>query len=205
MSAASWQRGLARRLVRHAAKVLRPAEPSWSAAMEMELEHIPKDSQALAWAFGCLRASYTRRYFKHHAAFLAAVAVGVAYAFADELLSGVLAARPYPRWYVAFARAHKHLSLELWFSAQMLPSALLAGSFGVVLARLAKGSSTNLPLISLGVWVLYALLPLPGICNVPLGGVWESFRLWPISSIARVVVPSCALVFGYRLSPASMQ
>jgi hypothetical protein len=63
MSAASTaSRWIAQWLVRHAANVLRPIRPTWSEAMEHELDHIEDDHRALTWALGCVWAGYTERY-----------------------------------------------------------------------------------------------------------------------------------------------
>ncbi|MCA1828462.1 MAG: hypothetical protein ABR567_10135 [Myxococcales bacterium] len=52
-------RGLAVRLVKHAARVL--GTSPWSEAMKSELEHIDGDYEALCWAIGCVVASYVER------------------------------------------------------------------------------------------------------------------------------------------------
>ena len=201
MSMIQWQRTLACRLVRHACAVLRPTRPLWASAMERELEHIPTHFQTLVWALGCVRASYMERYFRNFRPALYAFAVGVAFAATDELLTGVLAARPYPHWYLTFAKAHRHLSLELWsVIALTLPVALIAAGFGAMLARIAKVSALTLPFVSLSAWALYALLPLPALYDAPLRLLWEAFVLWPTSTIAGIILPGCGFVLGYRLA-----
>jgi hypothetical protein len=55
----SLSRRIARRLMRHAARVM-PA-PEWGAAMQNELEAIADDRVALRWTVGCLVAGYSER------------------------------------------------------------------------------------------------------------------------------------------------
>lgn len=194
-----WQRRFARRLVRHAKHVMHPARPAWSAVMESELEHVPGDYQSLLWAIGCVRASYMERFYGRSRSVLTAITVGIVFAILDELLRGVLAAMAWPHWYVSFARAHKHLGLEVWFVAMILPVALMAAGFGVLLARLVKGSSIALPCISIGVWVIYtfvrALVP---AADIPLQTLWDDFLRFPTSYVAGIVLPTCAMLLGYR-------
>jgi hypothetical protein len=52
---------VARRLLRHAAKVLPPSREHWADAMAAELAHIPDSAAALKWALGCVFASYSER------------------------------------------------------------------------------------------------------------------------------------------------
>lgn len=54
-------RRLARGIVRHAARILRPVRPVWSEAMEREFEHIDSNHGAVIWAVGCVWASYLER------------------------------------------------------------------------------------------------------------------------------------------------
>jgi uncharacterized membrane protein YhdT len=54
-------RDVAVRLATHAAKALPPGRADWSQAMQSEIHHIPHSRTALAWAFGCVLASYTER------------------------------------------------------------------------------------------------------------------------------------------------
>ncbi len=54
-------RSLAMRLVAHAQKVLPRHRADWARAMHHEVEHIPGHSGALAWALGCVVASYMER------------------------------------------------------------------------------------------------------------------------------------------------
>jgi hypothetical protein len=115
-----WQRRLARRLVGHAEMVLLPIRPSWAGVLKSELEHVPADPQALRWAVGCLWASYMERYFGRLRSLLAAIAIGVVFALLSERIAGIMAARPWPHWYVAFGRMHKHFSLELWFTVTVI-------------------------------------------------------------------------------------
>jgi hypothetical protein len=123
----AWQRRLALRWVRHAAAVLRASRPEWAAALESELQHVPGRYRALMWAAGCVRASYAERYLARSRPLLTAVAVGLAFALLDELVTGVIAAIAWSHWYVMFAKAHRHLSLELWSIVVVtLPIALLA-------------------------------------------------------------------------------
>jgi hypothetical protein len=197
---AAWQRRCALRLVRHAAGVLRGSRPEWAAALESELEHVPGNYRALMWAVGCVRASYMERYVGRWRPLLTAVAVGLAFAVLDELVSGVIAAVAWPHWYVVFARAHKHLSLELWsIVAVSLPIALLAVGCGVLLARLANASKILLPCIALAVWALYWFVPVPAACAcvVPLRALWDDFLRSPTSYVAGFVLPACALLLGF--------
>ena len=54
-------RDVALRLARHAGKALPPGCAGWSSAMHNEVHHISDSRAALAWAFGCVLASYTER------------------------------------------------------------------------------------------------------------------------------------------------
>jgi hypothetical protein len=195
----AWQRRIALRLVRHAARVLRTARPEWSEALESELNHVPGHYRALMWAIGCVRASYRERYLDRSRPLLAAIAVGLVFALLDEFVSGTLAAVAWPQWYVAFAGSHRHLSLELWsIVAVTLPIALLAAGSGALLARVSNTSRIMLPWASIGVWVIYLLVPTPGPCVVALRVLWEDLVRSPTSSIAGVVLPGCALIVGFR-------
>jgi len=131
---------------------------------------------------------------------LAAIAVGISFALLDEVVMGLLAATPWPRWYVPFARAHKHLGLELWRISATLPIAAIATVFGFLLARLTNGRSMALPCMSIGVWALYMFVPwlLPAECSVPLRALWEDFLRFQASSIVGIVVPTCTLLLGFR-------
>jgi hypothetical protein len=194
----TWQRRFAQRLVRHAAAVLRASRPEWAAALESELEHVPGRYRALMWAVGCVRASYIERYLGRSRPLLTAIAVGLAFALLDELVTGVIAAVPWPHWYVVFAGTHKHLSLELWsIVAETLPITLIGAGFGALLARLANSSKTVLPCVSIAVWVLYWLVPIPALCVVPLRVVWDAILLAATSNVASIILPGCALFLGF--------
>lgn len=54
-------RSLAMHLVAHAQKVLPRNRADWARAMRHEVEHISGDPVALAWALGCVAASYMER------------------------------------------------------------------------------------------------------------------------------------------------
>lgn len=54
-------RSLAMQLVAHAQKVLPRNRADWARAMHHEVEHISGDPVALAWALGCVVASYMER------------------------------------------------------------------------------------------------------------------------------------------------
>jgi hypothetical protein len=193
-----WQRRCALHLVRHAAAVLRSTRPDWAAALEHELEHVPGHYRALIWALGCVRASYRERYLGRSRPLLTAVAMGLAFAVLSELVTGIIAAVAWPHWYVEFARTHRHLSLELWsIFAGSLPIALLAAGFGMLLARLANGFRLTLPCVSIAVWMLYWLIPIRTICDVPLRVLWDSFLRSPTSYVAGIVLPGCALFLGF--------
>jgi hypothetical protein len=57
----SLPRRMAIALMEHAAWVIPSARGSWAEAMQHELPHIENDLEALAWAGGCLIASYVER------------------------------------------------------------------------------------------------------------------------------------------------
>ena len=199
-----WKRQLARHLVRHAEKVLFPVRPRWTGVLRSELEHVPEDLRALRWAVGCVWASYRERYWSRGRSLLAAIGVGVLFAFLDILVLGFMAARPMPHWYGAFARAHKHLGLEIWLTLMGLPTALIAATCGLLLGRFAaRRTSTWLSFLSLAVWQLYGLgeeiRSSTAICPFSFRSLWRSYALFPTSSIIGIVLPACALVFGFRL------
>lgn len=54
-------RRLAIALVDHAAAILPKEKSAWADAMRREIQHIERDSEALAWAAGCAVASYVER------------------------------------------------------------------------------------------------------------------------------------------------
>ena len=168
--------------------------------MESELEHVPGDYQSLMWAIGRVRASYMERFFGRSRSVLTAITVGIVFAILDEFVRGGLAAMAWPHWYVSFARAHKHLGLELWSIAMILPVALMAAGFGCLLARLVKGSSIALPCVSIGVWVFYTFVPAlaPGACIVSLQTLWDDFLRSPTSYVVGIVLPTSALLLGFR-------
>ena len=172
--------------------------------LRSELEHIPEDLRALRWAVGCVWASYRERYWPKGRSLLAAIGVGVVFAFLDIPVVGFMAARPMPHWYDAFARAHKHVGLELWLTLMGLPTALIAATCGLLLGRFAARRTTSwLPFLSLAVWQLYGLgdeiRSAPAICPFSFRSLWEAVALFPASSIIGIILPACALVVGFRL------
>jgi hypothetical protein len=206
---ATWKRRTARVMTRHAARILRPTRPEWSEALGSEVEHIPDDLQALIWAAGCVRASYVEGYFRRYFGFLAAAVIGVAFAILGETVTGVLAAQPWPRWYVQFAKAHRHLGLELWLIVgSSVPSTLLAAGFGVLLKRLTRKSSIGLPWLALSVWFVYGVgsdvYSSVVICNCPVSTLWESWvHSWvqfPASNMAAILMPAAALVLVFHMT-----
>ncbi len=201
----TWKRRAAHGLTRHAARTLRATRPGWSDALESEVEHIPDDRQALIWAVGCVRASYAERYYSRHVGLLAAAVIGIAYALGDETVTGVLAAQPWPRWYIPFAKAHRHLGLELWWILTMtVPCALLAAGLGILLKRLARGASMGLPLLSLAVWNACSLATdwysIVVTCHCPLSTLWEPWTLFPASSAAGIIMPAAALLLAFHFT-----
>lgn len=52
---------LADRLVAHAARIMPASRADWARAMRAELAHIPAPLAAMAFALGCVRASYSQR------------------------------------------------------------------------------------------------------------------------------------------------
>jgi hypothetical protein len=183
---------------------LRPTRPEWSDALSSELEHISDDHQALIWAAGCIGASYKERYCSGLRYFVVAAAVGIAYELLDEAITGIVAAQAWPRWYIPFARLHRHLSLELWeILASVLPSTLEAAGFGLLLARLTPRTSITLPCLSLGVY--FTCLYGSGIywvvvtCSNPLRVLWESWALLPASSATSVILPVCAMLLAFHI------
>lgn len=56
-----FSRGIARALMRHAARIMPAGEMDWGVAMQNELEAIADDRVALRWAAGCLIAGYGER------------------------------------------------------------------------------------------------------------------------------------------------
>lgn len=201
----TWKRRIARRLVGHAARVLCPIRPTWSEVLKSEVEHVPGDYQALMWAVGCVWASYMERYLSKFPSLLAATAVGVVFAFLDEKITGRLAAKAWPHWYIQFARTHKHLGLELWsIVALTLPVAVLAAGSGVLLGSLARKSSIALPCFSVLVWQLYNvgvdIYSAPAICPFTMRSLWDPFIIFPTSSIVAIALPACALMRAFRLT-----
>lgn len=199
-----WKRQLAQHLVRHAEKMLSPVRPRWTGVLQSELEHVPEGLRALRWAVGCVWASYRERYWSKGRSLLAAIGVGVVFAFLDIPAVGFMAARPMPHWYGAFARAHKHLGLELWLTLMGLPTALIAAMCGLLLGQLAARKATTwLPFLSLAVWQLYGLgveiRSSTAICPFSFRSLWEAEALLPASAIIGIVLPACALVLGFRL------
>jgi len=55
------RRRLAERLMRHAAAVMPEERREWAAAMAAEMAALPDEGEALAWALGCVWASYLER------------------------------------------------------------------------------------------------------------------------------------------------
>jgi hypothetical protein len=135
-----------------------------------------------------------------------AVLIGIAFATAVEYAYGYLAARPWPIWYGSWAHNHKHLALELGTMViQVLPIALLAAVAGVVLARLARSTSMIVPLIALAVWLLGMVWLLPLWQGVAWREQWRDYQylaqLWPVSTLAGVVLPSLAMIYAFRRYP----
>jgi hypothetical protein len=206
---AAWKRRVARRLVRHAGAVLYPVRPEWSAVHENELEHVPDDHPALMWAVGCVWASYLERYLGKSRSLLAATAAGMLFAFLAEAITGRLAAVAWPHWYIGFARAHRHVGLELWsIVALTVPMAVLAAACGLVLRSFAGKSSIALPCLAVLVWqlndVVVDIYSAPADCPFTLRSLWESFTIFPTSSWVGIALPACALVIGFRLAKGQM-
>jgi hypothetical protein len=59
-------RRLTAALIRHARRVMPPAQAPWGAAMEREAAHIEGDGAVLQWAVGCVAASYGERLKAEH-------------------------------------------------------------------------------------------------------------------------------------------
>ena len=57
----SFLRRIAFSLVAHAARILPHTRTSWADAMEQEIHYVEGDREALAWAIGCVVASYLER------------------------------------------------------------------------------------------------------------------------------------------------
>jgi hypothetical protein len=55
------RRRLASVFIQWARQVMPPSGRSWAEAMQNELQHVPDEQQALAWAIGCLAAAYSER------------------------------------------------------------------------------------------------------------------------------------------------
>lgn len=213
----SWQRQLARRLVRHAAAVLRSARPSWSNAMESELENIADDHDSLLWALGCVRAGYSERLRNSWGfSMLLALITGVAFALTQGLLSGVVAAVTWPRLHSPFAQTHLHLLLTLYsVIAVTVPISVVAARFGRLLARLSRRSSVALPIIAIAAWLAYLLSPLPSLNIMPsptlntfphtTAALLELLARWPVAMIASVLLPGCAFLLGYRSGSQAQQ
>jgi hypothetical protein len=199
-ASSSWQRWIARRLVRHAGALLHSMRPTWSAAMESELEHVPGHYRALLWALGCVHASYLERFGATFRVLVIAIFIGYLFAALDVSITGVMAATAWPHWFSAFAIAHRHLSLELWSFAMLLPVTFLAAGLGILLARLAKNSLPSAPYVALGAWLIHmlAFTVVPTVCLVQMATLWDDFLRFPASYIAGVVLPSSALIVGFR-------
>ncbi len=202
-ASATWRRRAARRLVQHAGRILRPTRPEWSDALSSELDHIPDDHHALLWAAGCVRASYKDRYFGHVRSLLAAAAIGVAYELLDDTISGILAAQPWPRWYSAFARVHKHLSLSCGrFLQASYPVHSLRQVWGRYWDVWRRGASLALPGLSLGVWFVCSLgaevYGFATVCDYPMLTLWESWTRSPALSVAGVILPAGAMLLTFR-------
>jgi hypothetical protein len=131
--------------------------------------------------------------------YLAAIAIGLAAAIVRECLVGFLAARPWPRWYIPWARAYKHLALELsWVVMSLLPSVLVAMAFGALLAKLLRGASTRFVLVTAGAWLAFDIggdvIACTQICLHPVPCILEPFRLTPLASGLSLLVPAAALL-----------
>ena len=57
----TFPRRIALVLMEHVARVLPSARSNWARAMQHEIHHIEGDLEALAWAIGCVLASYVER------------------------------------------------------------------------------------------------------------------------------------------------
>jgi hypothetical protein len=57
---------IATALLLHARKIMPPQQAMWAAAMEQEAQEIAGGREALAWAFGCVVASYGERLKAEH-------------------------------------------------------------------------------------------------------------------------------------------
>jgi ABC-type phosphate/phosphonate transport system permease subunit len=128
-----------------------------------------------------------------------AAAVGFSLSIAEVYALGFLAARPYPHWYVSVLQDHKHLRYELWgVVAMAAPVALLAATFGVALALLAKKYSMTVPLVAVGAWLFCRLVLVPLLWDEPISALGDEIRYVPVSMLAGVVLPALALSFAYR-------
>jgi hypothetical protein len=203
MSSSSWQYVLARLLIRHAKKVLHPLSPTWADAMEAEMQHLDEPHGALKWALGCVRASYAERYARGAARpLLSAVVFGALFGLLSELLTGFMAARSWPGWYVAFSKSHRHLALELWSMVVLLPVMVVAFGIGLLGARMTRRFSTAWAYLYLGIYVLYVWAPvlIPGLRgSLPLLCLWQDIQRSPASYLAGLLLPCAALCYGFRV------
>jgi hypothetical protein len=145
---------------------------------------------------GCVWAGYFERYGRHAVSVLKALIVGVFFTALDVGLAGVWAAMAWPRWFVSFAKVHKHLALELSGVVEfVIPGAFLAAGCGFLLARIVPVRSLALPCVSFAVWVAYLLWP---VADVPFTMVLSSYvRDWPATFLV-VVLPLASFLFAFR-------
>jgi hypothetical protein len=133
--------------------------------------------------------------------YAAAVGIGISAGFVRQLLVGFLAARPWPKWYIPWAHVHKHFALELsWIVMSLLPSVLVAVTFGALLTVSWRRTSRTLVVIAIAAWFVYDLavevVADTRACFYPVQCFLEPFRLEPVTSVLSVLIPAAALL-GY--------
>jgi hypothetical protein len=199
-------RYLAFLLIRHAARVLHPAHPVQARAMLTELEYIEgKDS--LAWAFGCVMASYRQRASLLAVAIVAAqLCVGLAaggfgflhvYVGFDNLrakarfLAGQLQIPPSEHWlwlFLVFAvcgmlHVAAALMMAIGSSRRVLQLAIVIVGFYLVAAPAASGH-LSVPVVFQAIYI--GLITLLAAVAAGLAWLWR----WEERRLAARVTPS---------------
>ncbi len=132
--------------------------------------------------------------------YVTAAGIGVTGSFVRIRLLGMLAARPYPHWYIPWAQVHRHLASQLWWvAAALLPSVLVAVLFGAMFPMAwRRRASTKLVLAAAGAWLAYeccaSVIADVQVCIYPVQCFFEPFRLDPVGSVLGVLMPAAMLL-----------
>jgi hypothetical protein len=188
---AGWHRRIATRVARHALRILPAQYSAWGDAMLAETESIDEDDAALAWAVGCLVASYRKRIesmssgIPKVARWILSVEMLICFSpltlmFVALLSRGTIGFAgplPFDAWYVS-----------MLFAALIGPLGLCCALFVVVMRRARIARALVYVMFASGAWALLGFLG--SMAGPHWGEHWRDFVMLgvlPILGLAHLM------------------